>query len=67
MQENNFNSFSSKSLLTCLTQCAKYCQCGTVTYENKLCTLLKAIPLVANIETSNGTDIYLSNFELNPT
>ena len=63
VQAYMLSSFTSKSLIICLGRCLEYCQCGTVTYENNVCTLYNAVPLISQISSAPGTKFYMSKLE----
>ena len=56
------SSFSTGKLIDCLRGCMNNCQCGTVLFENKSCTLLNAVPLISQIISAPGINFYMSNF-----
>ena len=65
VQAYMLSSLTSKHLIICLGQCLKHCQCGTVTYENNVCTLYSAVPLISQISSAPGSKFYMSKLSLN--
>ena len=64
VQAYTLSSFTSKSLIICLGHCLEYCQCGTVTYQNNVCTLYNAVPLISQISSVPGSKFYMSKLDI---
>ena len=61
-QAYTLSSFSSETLISCLSQCMKFCECGTVIYANNWCILFNAVPLKSQLTSASGHFFYMSKF-----